>query len=79
MIQPDELKGPGPLMWSHGTGLDVWAMFQAAIQGDVAQLDRLLTRDPGLVRAHFEYRTALFFVKLLLARGARPNGRSQPS
>ena len=35
MIRPEELKNNEPLMWSAGTGTDVWEMFCACIAGDL--------------------------------------------
>lgn len=79
--QPEALKKDEPLVWSPGNGTDVWEMFQAAITGDLEALERLLDKDPSLVRAHYEYHTALAFAvrenqvdaaAYLLERGARP-------
>src|SRR5262249_8838066 len=61
MIQPDALKRNEPLLWSPGTGTDVWEMFCAAIQGDLAAIKRVLERDASLVRCHYAYRTPLYF------------------
>ncbi|HEX9106281.1 MAG TPA: ankyrin repeat domain-containing protein [Longimicrobiales bacterium] len=61
MYQPAELKSEEPLFWSPGRGTDVWAMFQAAIAGDVPTLERLVAADPALARCHYEYRTPLAF------------------
>ncbi len=61
MIRPDELKSDEPLFWSPGTGTDVWAMFCAAISGDLEAIKRLLNKDPRLIRSHYEYRTPLSF------------------
>lgn len=81
MTQPEELKKNEPLVWSTGTGADVWEMFRAAIGGDVESILRLLDKDPSLVRSAFDYRTALSFAvrenqvdaaRLLLDRGADP-------
>ncbi len=83
MTQPDELKKDKPLMWSPGTGTDAWAMFCAAAAGDVKALERLLEKDPALVRCQYAYRTPLYFAvrenqvataALLLERGAEPLG-----
>jgi hypothetical protein len=32
MYQPDELKQATPLLWSTGTGTDVWELFVACAQ-----------------------------------------------
>lgn len=61
MRRPPELRSAKPLLWSSGTGTDVWDMFQAAAKGDVPALRRLLKRDPSLARCHFEYRTPIYF------------------
>jgi ankyrin repeat protein len=81
LIRPEALTKSEPLVWSPGIGTDVWEMFCAAITGDVATIERLLARDPALVRATHDYRTALSFAvrenqlevaALLLKRGADP-------
>ena len=61
MIQPDELKKNEPLLWSTGTGTDVWAMFCACMAGDLSVVERLLKQDPSLVRCQYSYRTPLYF------------------
>ena len=61
MIQPDELKRNEPLLWSTGTGTDVWAMFCACINGDLEAVRRLIDHDPALVRCHYSYRKPLYF------------------
>ena len=61
MIQPDLLKRSEPLLWSTGTGADVWALFCGCTDGDLAAVTRLLDRDPSLVRCHYEYRKPLTF------------------
>jgi ankyrin repeat protein len=79
--RPEALGSNEPWPWSTGAGTDVWEMFVASSTGDVQAVERLLDRDPSLVRAHYEYRTPLSFavrenqvevVELLLARGADP-------
>jgi len=35
MIQPDELKKNEQMLWTPGTGIDVWEMFCACIAGDL--------------------------------------------
>ena len=61
MIQPDELKKDERLLWSSGTGRDVWQMFCAAASGDVKKLDDLVQRDSSLVRCQYSYCTPLDF------------------
>jgi ankyrin repeat protein len=85
MFQPDELKKNEPLLWSTGTGTDVWGMFCAAMQGDVKTIEALLEKDPSLARCQYAYRTPLDFAvrenqiaaaALLLERGTDPIGLS---
>lgn len=61
VIQPDELKKNQPLIWSTGTGIDVWEMFCAAITGDLDTIKRLVSKDPSIVRCQHAYRTPLYF------------------
>ncbi|HEY3132946.1 MAG TPA: ankyrin repeat domain-containing protein, partial [Acidobacteriota bacterium] len=61
MTQPDALKKNEPLKWSTGTGTDVWALFCACIAGDLETVQRLLKKDPALVRSHYNYRKPLYF------------------
>ncbi len=61
MVQPDDLKTDAPLVWSTGTGTSAWALFQAAIHGDVEAIRELLAKDPALVRCHYAYRTPIYF------------------
>ena len=81
MIRPDELCKNEPLTWSTGTGADVWEMFCAATAGGVSSLERLLDKDPSLVRGQHAYLRPLYFAvrenqigaaALLLDRGANP-------
>jgi RNA polymerase sigma factor (sigma-70 family) len=81
LIQPEALRQKKPWMWSPGIGTDVWALFCACITGDLETVERLVTKDPSLVRAHYEYRTGLSFavrenhpavVRFLLDHGADP-------
>jgi hypothetical protein len=83
MIQPDALKKSDRLVWSTGAGTDVWELFCACIAGDLSAVNRLLAKDPTLVRSHYSYRTPLYFAvrenqldvaALLLERGADPLG-----
>lgn len=81
MIRPEPLTKNEPLVWSTGTGTDVWSMFCAAIRGDLDAIRELLCKDPSLVRAHYAYRTPLYFAvrenrvevaEYLLDHGADP-------
>jgi ankyrin repeat protein len=81
MIQPDELKKGESLKWSTGKGTDVWALFCACIAGDLPAVEQLVENDSSLVRAHYSYRTPLYFavrenqipvVEYLLDHGADP-------
>src|SRR5260370_1646365 len=83
MIRPAALKRDEPLLWSPGTGSEVWDMFCAAIAGDLETIKRLLHKDPALVRCQHAYRTPLYFavrenqievVAFLLVHGADPLG-----
>ena len=83
MHQPEALKSDQPLVWSTGRGVDVWAMFQACILGDLDGVKRLLERDPSLARSHWCYRKPLYFavrenrlevVAFLLERDPDPAG-----
>ncbi len=87
MFRPDELANEDPLLWSPGRGVDVWAMFCAARDGDLIAIERMLENDPSLVRSSFEYRTPLAFAvrenqlaaaAFLLARGADPINSGTP-
>lgn len=61
MFQPDDLKSNEPLLWSTGTGTDVWELLVACGAGDLPTVQRLLTKDPSLVRAQHHYRKPLTF------------------
>jgi hypothetical protein len=61
MIQPELLKQKIPLVWSPGTGSDVWEMFCACIEGDLETVKQLVDRDPSLARCNFAYRTPIYF------------------
>ena len=81
MIRPDELKKDTSLLWSTGRGTDVWALFCACVAGDLAAVERLIEKDPALVKCQYSYRTPLYFavrenriavVEFLLRRGGDP-------
>lgn len=81
MWRPEALAKDEPLFWSVGSGKDLWLMICAAASGDVDTLEKLLNKDPTLVRSHYDYRNATLFavqenqieaVKFLLGRGADP-------
>lgn len=81
MIQPDELKKDEPMLWTTGTGTDIWEMFCACISGDLDTVKRLVNKDPSIVRCNYAYRTPLYFavrenrleiVQFLLERSADP-------
>jgi len=83
MIQPEALKKAEPLLWSTGSGVDVWEMFCACLAGDLSAVVRLRQEDPSLVRSHHAYRTPLYFAVrenridvavFLLDHGADPIG-----
>ena len=78
-IVPIELATGAPLLWSPGTGTQVWNLFTATIAGDLAAITSLLDEEPALVRAQHAYVTPLYFAvrenqvaaaRLLLHRGA---------
>jgi ankyrin repeat protein len=81
MVQPDDLKKDEPLLWSVGRGTEVWDLFVACADGDLPAVERSIDRNRSLVRAHYEYRTALYFAvrenrmevaAFLIDRGANP-------
>jgi hypothetical protein len=83
MIRPEPLTKNEPLLWSTGTGANVWDLFCACIAGDLETVRRLVDTDPSLVRSHYEYRTPLSFAvrenqldvaAFLLDHGADPLG-----
>jgi hypothetical protein len=49
LIRPDALTKDEPLIWSAGRGVDLWAMFVAAVTGDVQAIVRLLDKAQSLV------------------------------
>jgi ankyrin repeat protein len=85
MIRPERLVSPDFRTWDGISGADVWAMIQAAADGDTATIRSMTARQPGLVSAEFEYRTPLRFAvaenhveiaRLLLDLGANPTYES---
>jgi uncharacterized protein len=83
MIQPEALKRTAKLTWSPGIGTDVWDMFGACAAGDLETVNRLVSRDPSLLRCHYIYRTPIYFAvrenqldvaAFLLDHGADPLG-----
>ena len=83
MIRPEELKKDVPLLWSTGTGTDVWDLFCGCISGDLDRVRQLMSKDPSLVRCHYRYRTPMYFAvrenqvevaEFLLDQGADPLG-----
>jgi len=81
MREPETLKTEAYLPWSRGRGVDVWAMFVAAMSGDLESIRELAARDPALLSCELEYLTPLHFairenrievVRYLLDRGVRP-------
>jgi ankyrin repeat protein len=61
MRRPPELRSRDPLLWSTGTGKQVWELFVAAADGNLRSMRRLLRKDPALARCHYQYRTPLYF------------------
>ncbi len=83
MIQPPALRKREPLLWSPGIGTDVWELFCACVDGDLATVRRLVERDPALARCNYAYRTPIYFAvredrldvaRYLLDHGADPLG-----
>src|SRR5688572_11647689 len=83
MTQPEALKKSEPLTWSAGIGTDVWELFCACIQGSLDTVQRLVSKDPTLVRCHYNYRKPLYFAvrenqlavaEFLLDRDPDPTG-----
>jgi uncharacterized protein len=83
MIRPDELTKKEPLMWSTGSGTEVWDLFCACIAGDLETVKRLLNSNPSIARCHYAYRTPMYFAvrenqidvaAFLLDHGADPIG-----
>ena len=83
MIQPEALKKDERLLWSTGSGVDVWDLFCACVAGDLPAVKRLVGKDPTLVRSQHAYRTPIYFavrenridvVAFLLDHGADPFG-----
>ena len=79
MTRPAELAANAPLLWSPGTGTQVWNLFTAVVSGDLAAVEALLDEEPALVRAQHAYVQPLYFAvrenrlaiaRLLLDHGA---------
>lgn len=61
LIKPIELTAQDRDWTDTWRSEDVWAVLNAARDGDVAALRALLTRDPTLVRAEYWYTPPLHF------------------
>jgi ankyrin repeat protein len=61
MKQPEGLSKNEPLIWSPGTGTEVWQMFVAAKHGDLETIKKLVEKDKGLIRGAFDYRNPISF------------------
>ena len=61
MLRPAALRSDEKLLWAPGRGTDVWALFQACIDGDLDTVRALVATDPSLPRTHYEYRKPLYF------------------
>jgi ankyrin repeat protein len=61
MKQPEALKKNEPLVWSTGTGTEVWALFCACIDGDFQKVKTLLDANAALARCHYNYRKPIYF------------------
>lgn len=56
MKRPADLNTHKELLWSPGTGHQVWSMLVAAETGDIPTLRRLLKQRPALIRCQYHYR-----------------------
>ena len=81
MTQPEALSKDEPLKWSTGSGIDLWNLINASIEGNLEAIKELLQKDPSLVRSAYDYRPAIAFavrenqpavVEYLLSKGANP-------
>lgn len=81
MYQPESLRTDEYLPWSRGRGNDVWSMFRAAADGDLATIQALVEREPQLIDCEFQYYRPFHFavqenrlevVRYLLGKGADP-------
>lgn len=61
MQQPDSLSTDEWLPWWGGKGVDIWEMFQAAINGNLPVIKQLLKQDPELIHCSYQYYTPLYF------------------
>ncbi|MGI9518043.1 MAG: ankyrin repeat domain-containing protein [Pirellulaceae bacterium] len=64
MRQHELLKTDLQVPWAWGRGNQVWAMFEAAANDEVATLQKLVATEPSLVGCEFHYRTPLRFAVL---------------
>jgi ankyrin repeat protein len=90
LIRPVELSSGRDWKLSDGTHAttdDVYTMFVAARDGDLATVKRLIARTPSLATVEYNYTPPIHFavreghraiVELLLGRGADPAYRSYP-
>jgi ankyrin repeat protein len=60
-LRPAELKSDEKLVWSAGSGSEVWALFEASASGDLGTVQALIAKDPSLARSHYAYRKPLYF------------------
>jgi ankyrin repeat protein len=61
MTRPEALGKDEPMVWSPGSGTDVWEMFCAAMTGDLGTIQSLLQKDPSLIHCHYDYINPLYF------------------
>lgn len=59
--QPDYLMTDQHVPWCWGRGNEVWAMFDAAIRGDVSDMREIADPSPHLIRCQADYRTPIHF------------------
>ncbi len=60
-FRPAELQKNEPLVWSAGTGVEVWNLFCNVTTGDLDAVQTAMRANPALVRCHYNYRTPLYF------------------
>ena len=61
MLQPAALRSEEKLFWSAGRGVDVWALIQACVNGDLGEVKALIAKDSSLARSQYHYRKPLYF------------------